>query len=144
MSRHRVLLLAAAIVGVVAIVVFVSLKNDDDAKPEATSEVEKPFIPRRSSRDLSQGIERLRQERGGLPAEIAAAGADGEAREFAERQAELQRQQTPELAEAQTREQLAQIETQLAAAPTAEERERLERRKKLMESILSKLERMGQ
>lgn len=115
-----------------------------DHEPVLTDEkdVEESFTPRRSANELEQGLAQLRAELGGLPAEVAIKGAEGEAREYLEQHAELQRQQTPSQALQHAREKLAEIEAQLAETTTEKERERLERQKKLVEKTLARLEAM--
>jgi hypothetical protein len=138
-----VVVLALAACAVVTAAVFLIVRGTGDVATEPEEKSDQPFEPRRSARDLEQGLELMRRERGGLPAEIEAAGAGGEAKAFLEARAEFERRQTPDQAAEHAREKLAEIDELIAKATTGEERERLERRRRLVESVLAKLERMG-
>jgi hypothetical protein len=138
MKRAFVPLVAVAVVAL-AVGAWLLLREPtpaaDDAKPV-------PAEPTRSVADLAAGVERLRQQRGGFPAEQALLAArTEEERAAAQKLLEMQRE-TPRSAASEARDRLVSLEQELSAAKDDDQKQRLEREKRMVEEIIAKLEAM--
>ncbi|MFO8070921.1 MAG: hypothetical protein R6V85_03505 [Polyangia bacterium] len=140
--KASIWILASAVVaaGLAALAVFVTGTGEEEAPPSEEKRPVERDGSRRTAAGLEEAVERLRARGGGFPGELRAQEASGEAREHFERQAGWERRQTPSAAVENAREKLEAIDEQLRAATDEAEIRHLENRKRMVESVLKKLE----
>lgn len=114
--------------------------NEQVVESSDNIEVEKP---RHSANELTQRLDELIKNRGGLPAEIGLRDAvTDEQKEYLAQELQFQ-QETPVQAAQEARKRLAEIEAAITTSRDNTELERLKRKRKLVQQILQKLEAMG-
>jgi hypothetical protein len=149
--KHKTYRLASVLVVVVigaGIALYLILGpsgNDSEGQPadqkaQSDSRSSKAEVQlRRSASDFEARLQALRQERAGLPTDIPDSGnLDEQQLRFLAVSASG-RADNPEQARKIARRELDRIETELATASSDEQRTKLERHRRLVESVLVKL-----